>query len=207
MVIGLHGRDSRVILLIDYGMVRSFIAKDDKNQSSMRKPRRKVLLRGTLRYCSINVHKRLEQGRVDDLWSLLYMLTECYVGLPWSTVTKEDKLQSLKESISDDKLFQRCPAEFLPINNHLKSLKYDSRPDYKLIYDFFMKGVKRLKTNFSAAYDWEDEKDLLEPLKTALSFSDPKMSKKALSSKFGAIPKCDTFHHSARSLLKCSPGH
>uniref|UniRef100_A0AC34GA48 Protein kinase domain-containing protein n=1 Tax=Panagrolaimus sp. ES5 TaxID=591445 RepID=A0AC34GA48_9BILA len=182
MVVGLHGRDSRVIFLIDYGMVRSFVQKDDKNNSSIRKPRRKVLLRGTLRYCSINVHKRLEQGRVDDLWSLLYMLTECYVGLPWSTVTKEDKLQSLKESISDQALFERCPAEFRQISDHLKTLKYDSRPSYKQIYDCFIKGVKRLKTDFSAAYDWEDEKDLLEPIKTAVSFSDPKMSKKPLTS-------------------------
>uniref|UniRef100_A0A914YJZ1 Protein kinase domain-containing protein n=1 Tax=Panagrolaimus superbus TaxID=310955 RepID=A0A914YJZ1_9BILA len=184
MVVGLHGRDSRVIFLIDYGMVRSFVQKDDKNNSSIRKPRRKVLLRGTLRYCSINVHKRLEQGRVDDLWSLLYMLTECYVGLPWSSVTKEDKLQSLKESISDHVLFERCPAEFRQISDHLKTLKYDSRPSYKQIYDCFIKGVKRLKTDFSAAYDWEDEKDLLEPLKTAVSFSDPKMAKKPLTRKF-----------------------
>uniref|UniRef100_A0A7E4VGW5 Protein kinase domain-containing protein n=1 Tax=Panagrellus redivivus TaxID=6233 RepID=A0A7E4VGW5_PANRE len=181
-VVGLHGRDSRVIFLIDYGMVRSFVQKDDKNNNSIRKPRRKVLLRGTLRYCSINVHKRLEQGRVDDLWSLLYMLTECYVGLPWSSVTKEDKLQQLKESISDDKLFQKCPAEFRAVSDHLKTLKYDSRPDYKHIYDCLMKGIKRLKTDFSSAYDWEDEKDLNEPVHTAVEISEcDRKDKKPLS--------------------------
>lgn len=182
MVVGSHGRDTRVIFLIDYGMVRSFVSKDE-NKVEIRKPRKKVLLRGTLRYCSINVHKRLEQGRVDDLWSLLYMLTECYVGLPWSSVTKEDKLQQLKESISDDKLFSRCPVEFRPISDHLKTLKYDSRPDYKLVYDAFMKGVKRLKTDFCAPYDWEEDKDLQEDIHTALEFSD-KENKKPLTSKF-----------------------
>lgn len=115
------------------------------------------------------------------------MLTECYVGLPWSSVTKEDKLQSLKESISDDKLFQRCPAEFRSVSDHLKTLKYDTRPNYKLIYDYFIKGVKRVKSDFSAAYDWEDDKDLLDPIKTAVSFSDPKNAKKSLTSKFRTL--------------------
>uniref|UniRef100_A0AC35FSC4 Protein kinase domain-containing protein n=1 Tax=Panagrolaimus sp. PS1159 TaxID=55785 RepID=A0AC35FSC4_9BILA len=181
MVVGLHGRDSRVIFLIDYGMVRSFILKDAKNSSSIRKPRRNALFRGTFRYCSINAHNRLEQGRVDDLWSLLYMLAECYIGLPWSKYTDEQQLLKLKGSFTDDEYSKRLPAEFRLITQHLKTLQYDTRPNYKEIYDALMKGVKRLKTDFSSAYDWEDEKDLLEPITTALSFSDPKMSKKPLT--------------------------
>lgn len=78
-------------------MVRSFVVKDEKTgKPTLRKPRKKVLLRGTLRYCSVNVHKRMEQGRCDDLWSLLYMLIELFIGLPWSGIKEEEPLQKMK---------------------------------------------------------------------------------------------------------------
>ncbi|TKR68361.1 hypothetical protein L596_024352 [Steinernema carpocapsae] len=181
MVIGQHGRDSRTIFMIDYGMVRSFVLTDDKSgKKSFRKPRKKVLLRGTLRYCSTNVHKRFEQGRVDDLWSLLYMLVELYVGLPWSGVKEEEQLLEMKEGITDDKLFERCPGEFKVIAAHLRGLQYDDRPNYKFVYDQFAKGVKRIKACFSDPYDWEDERDLRDFQGTALSLSEGEDRKKTL---------------------------
>uniref|UniRef100_A0A914P5K0 Uncharacterized protein n=1 Tax=Panagrolaimus davidi TaxID=227884 RepID=A0A914P5K0_9BILA len=109
------------------------------------------------------------------------MLAECYIGLPWSKYTDEQQLLKLKGSFTDDEYSKRLPAEFRLITQHLKTLKYDTRPNYKEIYDALMKGVKRLKIDFSSAYDWEDEKDLLELITTALSFSDSKMSKKPLT--------------------------
>lgn len=50
----------------------------------LREPRKTAPFRGTIRYCSLNVHRRDEQGRHDDLWSLLYMTAEMILGtLPW----------------------------------------------------------------------------------------------------------------------------
>lgn len=50
----------------------------------MRPPRRRAPFLGTDRYCSVNVHRRGEHGRVDDLWSFLYMLVEFLKGkLRW----------------------------------------------------------------------------------------------------------------------------
>ncbi|KAI6194112.1 Protein kinase domain-containing protein [Aphelenchoides besseyi] len=167
MVIGMGGR-----------MVRKFVTKNEKsNQLSIRKARKNCLLRGTLRYCSINVHKRLEQGRVDDLWSLIYMLIELLIGLPWSSLKDEEPLQKMKETITDEKLFARCPSELLEMAKHLRTLKYEDRPNYKLLYDHLMTGVRRLNTNFSKAYDWEDEKDLEEVIDTALSITDGRKPK------------------------------
>ncbi|KHN77751.1 Tau-tubulin kinase 1 [Toxocara canis] len=153
------------------GMVRSFTVHDARNgKLTLRKPRKKVLLRGTLRYCSPNVHRRLEQGRHDDLWSLLYMLVELCAGLPWNGIKDENVLFKMKESIGDS-LLKKCPAEFKPISDHLKTLKYEDRPDYLLIYDELMKGVRRLQAHFVDAYDWEDDKDVEEAhhVQTALS--------------------------------------
>uniref|UniRef100_A0A915PIY7 non-specific serine/threonine protein kinase n=1 Tax=Setaria digitata TaxID=48799 RepID=A0A915PIY7_9BILA len=171
MVIGINGRDCRTIFMIDYGMVRSFVLEDSNKKVALRKPRKRVLLRGTLRYCSPNVHRRMEQGRNDDLLSLLYMLIELCSGLPWNSIKDEKVLLKMKESIAADKLFKKTPTEFTPIYDHLMTLEYKDRPDYKFIYDQFMKGIRRLGTHFSDAYDWEDEKDIQEAkqLQTALS--------------------------------------
>lgn len=70
-VVGASDKDNKMLYLIDYGMVRQYAIPSDnpddpkcKNEPRkwiIRRARKKVLLRGTMRYCSINVHKRVEQ--------------------------------------------------------------------------------------------------------------------------------------------------
>ncbi|KJH42221.1 hypothetical protein DICVIV_11790 [Dictyocaulus viviparus] len=135
MMNGASGRDKRIIFLIDYGMVRNFVVRDLKG-ISMRKPRKNVLLRGTLRYCSLTVHKRLEQGRVDDLWAMLYMLGELYVGLPWNHLTVEKEIVKIKETETDENVFKDCPEEFVLVAKYLRTLNYQDRPDYFKVYNW-----------------------------------------------------------------------
>ncbi|KHJ80970.1 hypothetical protein OESDEN_19349, partial [Oesophagostomum dentatum] len=56
-----------------------------------RRARGTAEFRGTLRYCSPNVHEKKEQGRRDDLWSLYYVLIELHCGLPWQTLRDKQK--------------------------------------------------------------------------------------------------------------------
>lgn len=73
--------------------------------------------RGTLRYCSPNVHLKMEQSRRDDLWSLLYMCIELHCGLPWQDVKEKTKLEHMK-FMDDEKLIKRLPCElFEPFFN------------------------------------------------------------------------------------------
>lgn len=92
----------------------------------------------------------------------------------------------MKSTTDDDKLFARCPVEFRVIAEHLRTLKYEDRPNYKLIYDQvsrtssaservaaqFAKGIRRVGTSFFEPWDWENEKNYLEAEQTAISISD-----------------------------------
>ncbi|KHJ98998.1 hypothetical protein OESDEN_01013 [Oesophagostomum dentatum] len=180
MMNGATGRDRRIIFLIDYGMVRNFVVRNAKG-ISLRKPRKNVLLRGTLRYCSLSVHRRLEQGRVDDLWAMLYMLGELYVGLPWNRITVEKEIVKMKERETDENVFRECPEEFVAMAKYLRTLNYQDRPDYYKIYKWFIGAMKRENYTFSEKYEWEDDSMFTAKLNTALDYSvREKSTKKSL---------------------------
>lgn len=57
---------------------------------------------GTVRYCSLNVHQYKEQGRHDDLWSMLFMLIELVTAnLPWKGLNRKES--GLKKEVVTDK--------------------------------------------------------------------------------------------------------
>ena len=65
----------------------------------------------------------------------MYMLVELLVGLPWSQETEEKPLKEIKQKTTAEQLFKECPPEFIKITRHLETLKYEHRPNYRLIYD------------------------------------------------------------------------
>ncbi|CAG9538378.1 unnamed protein product [Cercopithifilaria johnstoni] len=145
-----------IIYLLDYGMVRKYAIYSNK-QWFIRQPRKRVLLRGTLRYCSVNTHKRNEQGRVDDLWSLMYMLIELRSNhLPWGKAAREDRILYIKESTSDKQLLSNGKMGFYEkILTHLRKLRYPDRPDYHYMYKVMISPMIRKRYLFNEPYDWE----------------------------------------------------
>ncbi|CAI5440712.1 unnamed protein product [Caenorhabditis angaria] len=127
--IGLLGTEAEKILyILDFGICRKLY----KSGKTLRKPRARVPFRGTTQYCSPNVHLRLEPGRQDDYWSLLYMLIELHTGdLPWEKMNKDDAKKS-KDSKTDE-LLEKCPAEFKFLRNYVRTLSYQMEPDYEKI--------------------------------------------------------------------------
>uniref|UniRef100_A0AC34FBB0 Protein kinase domain-containing protein n=1 Tax=Panagrolaimus sp. ES5 TaxID=591445 RepID=A0AC34FBB0_9BILA len=80
--IGFSGAQKRIVYLVDFGLSRQF--RDKKGR--LRKKRRVAAFRGTLKYVSVNVHAKKEQGPVDDFISLFYTGFELSEGfLPWRT--------------------------------------------------------------------------------------------------------------------------
>lgn len=101
-----RGRDSRFLVLIDFGMARSFVVTGEDGKKRLRPMRRRIPLRGTIRYCSMNVHDRVEQSRGDDLIALIYTIVAVTLGLPWSHLKDEKEVMALKKTTKDAALFE-----------------------------------------------------------------------------------------------------
>uniref|UniRef100_A0A0K0CUU3 non-specific serine/threonine protein kinase n=1 Tax=Angiostrongylus cantonensis TaxID=6313 RepID=A0A0K0CUU3_ANGCA len=96
MCVGI-GEHRRIIYLVDFGMTRQF----RMSNGGLRKERAYAAFRGTMRYVSLAVHERKEQGPVDDLWSVYYTLVELAEGsLPWRTITEHDEIFQLKRRLT-----------------------------------------------------------------------------------------------------------
>uniref|UniRef100_A0AC35GJV1 Protein kinase domain-containing protein n=1 Tax=Panagrolaimus sp. PS1159 TaxID=55785 RepID=A0AC35GJV1_9BILA len=145
----------RTIYIYDFGLCRSFIVSTDGGKTTkLRDPRKNVPFKGTVRYCSLNVHRFEEYGRHDDLWSMLYMIVEMYAGsLPWKGMDRR-KAEITKESC-DEEFRKSMPKEFLPLVKHLRKLNYLKTPDYVLIKDSLTAACTRNKIDLKAPLDWE----------------------------------------------------
>ncbi|KAI1712479.1 protein kinase domain-containing protein [Ditylenchus destructor] len=149
---------ARVVHILDFGMAREF-AKKRNGKWIARRARPNVDFRGTYRYCSPNVHSGREQGRVDDLWSLLYVFIELHCGLPWQKLGKKP-IAYMKAYIPDKQLLKGFPSEFFGIVSMLRSLNYYNRPDYSAFHKACLALMKKHNVSFDDPYDWETKEDV-----------------------------------------------
>ncbi|GMT33177.1 hypothetical protein PFISCL1PPCAC_24474, partial [Pristionchus fissidentatus] len=152
----------RIVFILDFGLSRSyaFKSKDGSGKWTMRLARATAEFRGTARYCSPNVHDKMEQGRRDDIWSLFYVLIELHCGLPWQDVREKDKIEYVKCHYRDDHLMQNMPRELRGVIPALRKLDCYGRPDYASIHQALVAVMKRYKVGYDDLYDWERDSDL-----------------------------------------------
>ncbi|CAD6189755.1 unnamed protein product [Caenorhabditis auriculariae] len=165
--------ESRFFHILDFGLARQYAvtSEDEPERYKLRRPRERALFRGTTRYCSVGMHDRAEQGRVDDLWSMLYLLAELRGPLPWSSFADKKVVGEQKRLYSDDALLQNSPTEMLEIAQYLRTLTYYNRPDYLKIYNLFLSIMDKGKFKWSDPFDWEllDKKKEKRSLSKALT--------------------------------------
>ncbi|KJH50198.1 kinase domain protein [Dictyocaulus viviparus] len=150
---------ARIVHILDFGLARSYAAFKNGKWVA-RRARGSAEFRGTLRYCSPNVHEKKEQGRRDDLWSLFYVLIELHCGLPWQTVRDKSKVETMKMNMSDKHLVQNFPPELRDVIPYLRTLDCYQRPNYSMFYDGLVALMKRLGTKPSDPYDWETKEQV-----------------------------------------------
>ncbi|KAA6393640.1 MAG: hypothetical protein EZS28_010835 [Streblomastix strix] len=122
------------------------------------KPSMKGSFRGTVRYASVNAHRKRELGRQDDLMSLIYIFVEFYTGnLPWVNVTNPEEVLRLKELYQGGGLLTKMPPEFMQFEDHILSLDYVTEPDYQLLTTILHKVARNNQIDIKAPFDWEME--------------------------------------------------
>uniref|UniRef100_W6NDE1 non-specific serine/threonine protein kinase n=1 Tax=Haemonchus contortus TaxID=6289 RepID=W6NDE1_HAECO len=151
MCVGI-GEHRRIIYLVDFGMTRQFRLPN----GDFRKERAYAAFRGTMRYVSLSVHERKEQGPVDDLWSIYYTLIELAEGsLPWRTITDHDEIFQLKRRMTCHDLCRHLPRHFEMFPILLRDLCYTSIPDYAKLTQALRRCCKLVDDE--ADFEWDDE--------------------------------------------------
>ncbi|CAJ0595920.1 unnamed protein product [Cylicocyclus nassatus] len=146
---------ARLVHILDFGLSRSYAIQSKDGTWVARRARGTAEFRGTLRYCSPNVHEKKEQGRKDDLWSLYYVFIELHCGLPWQTLRDKQKVELMKMHMEDKDLVLNFPVELHGVIPHLRTLDYYQRPDYSMFYEGLVAVMKRVGAKASDPYDWE----------------------------------------------------
>ncbi|EGT37731.1 hypothetical protein CAEBREN_17806 [Caenorhabditis brenneri] len=147
---------ARIVHILDFGLARSFAKYCETTKTwSARRARGTAEFRGTLRYTSPNVHLRKEQGRVDDVWSLLFVLIELNGGLPWQSCQKREEVEAMKIGMTDRNVMLNMPTCMGGIIPHLRTLDYYQRPDYHLVFRAMWQVMLNEGQTPSSRFDWE----------------------------------------------------
>ncbi|KEG14155.1 protein kinase [Trypanosoma grayi] len=154
-VIGLEETsDPRTCYLIDFGLARRY----RRLNGEVRPPRENAGFRGTSRYASLSSHYQQELGRVDDIWSLLFMLIEFATGtLPWRKYKEKEDIGRCKEEVIGPGLVQNLPREFRPFLAHLQTLRYEDEPSYDFLASLMERAIERRGYPPNKRLDWEPE--------------------------------------------------
>lgn len=131
--------------LIDFGLSKRYVDKNGKHIPRLENKG----FRGTLRYCSLNMHLGVENTRRDDLESLLYVLIYFLKGkLPWQNIQAEmdnkvSQIKKLKMTMKIADLCEGLDEGFKEMLSYIRNLGFSDYPDYDKIRKTFRDILKR----------------------------------------------------------------
>ncbi|KAF1756950.1 hypothetical protein GCK72_013405 [Caenorhabditis remanei] len=152
---------NRVFHLIDFGISRKFVRTkkggpvnaSQPNDLEFRPFKKSIdSLKGTPVYTSPNAHNMVDLGRLDDIWSLMYMIAELVKPLPWSHLEGK-QLEKVKLKTKLKTLFDN--DSFDPIEEMLRSGNFYSYPNYETVYNAFKSVYDSSGCSWLDPYDWE----------------------------------------------------
>lgn len=150
---GITPRTRHVLMLLDFGLIRRYKESDGE----LRPHRPRAGFRGTQRYVSTRVHRRLEQTPADDMVSLMYTSFELLAGeLPWRNLEKSDEIWKIKEAVhfGHVEYFTGMARELFEFSKLVSGLDPMVDPPYATLQT----SVKKLYSpkKLSDLYDWEE---------------------------------------------------
>lgn len=149
------------IYMIDFGLAKPY-KNEDTIHMKMHTGKKLV---GTARYASINSHNGIELSRRDDLESLAYLLIYFLKGsLPWQGLpgrTRDEKYEIIKRRKIDTTTKALCtgvPTEIFYFLDHVKSLEFKEKPNYKYLRNLLTGLMSKMKYDVDYKYDWIDHR-------------------------------------------------
>lgn len=151
------GLKSHLVYMIDFGLSKRY--KNAENQHMKLNTGKKLV--GTARYASINNHKGLESSRRDDLESFAYLLIYFLKGqLPWQSVggkNRDENYEIIKQRKINTTVENLCagiPVEFCFFLDHVRSLRFEERPNYKYLKNLLVELMTKHGFLMDYKYDW-----------------------------------------------------
>ncbi|CAD8080987.1 unnamed protein product [Paramecium sonneborni] len=148
---------SKQIFIIDYGISKLY--RDNNLKHVPFKDGRSFV--GTTRYASIAAHKGYEIGRKDDLESIIYIAILLINGsLPWQNMLgqnnkeRQRQIGEKKIKMTPQEICLDLPIEFTKALEYIRSLQYQSDPDYDYLIQLFRKLAQSRKIDYDDIYDW-----------------------------------------------------
>uniref|UniRef100_A0A5S6QHB2 Protein kinase domain-containing protein n=1 Tax=Trichuris muris TaxID=70415 RepID=A0A5S6QHB2_TRIMR len=156
MALGMSPAQKNTIFLFDFGLARRYVDAD----GNLRPERDEIGFRGTIRYASLTAHEMQDLSRRDDLWSLFYVCSEMVTGkLPWRNIRDKRVVRRLKEEYSPERLCDALPHEYRMFVSHLRTLRFEDRPNYDFLLNSMHMAMGRLNLAINDPYDWDSLPD------------------------------------------------
>ncbi|EJW02546.1 CK1/CK1/CK1-A protein kinase [Edhazardia aedis USNM 41457] len=157
---GKKSQDNK-LYLIDFGLAKSFRSKDTGNHIPCKTGKPMI---GTARYASLNTHEGLEQGRRDDMESLMYCLIYFLKGkLPWqglpgsSKYVKFKNIYNKKKSTKIEDLCAGLDPVFYDLLFQIRNLDFYEPPNYLKMRKSIEMAMKRNRIKPDYAFDWKKD--------------------------------------------------
>ena len=100
---------------------------------------------GSLSYCSVNAHRRLQLSRRDDLESLGYMLLYLISGgggeLPWQMASDKEIILQMKENLLKTPATLSLHPALSSYFNQVAALEFAETPDYQSLATCFLQNI------------------------------------------------------------------
>ena len=155
-----------IIYIIDFGLSKKYRSDRTGNhiQFSITKK-----MTGTARYASTNSLRGVQISRRDDLESLSYMILYFIMKkLPWQGVkanslqNRYKKIYYMKKKLCENELFKKLPIEIQNFYKSIKKLKFEEKPNYILLKQYFKDILKSNNFNEYENFSWIKDNSLID---------------------------------------------
>ena len=118
-----------ILYLIDFGFCKKYKLANDKH--ILFKSTSNII--GTMNFISLNVHKKIEPSRRDDLESIIYILLYLLGEMVWEKY-KTDDIESILNLVEcKQNIIYFIPDFLKQMLEYVRSLNFEDEPDYHFL--------------------------------------------------------------------------